>query len=51
MEFLCCKERKALIQVKAHLVAKDGQCAHAGAVLPLNAVVQDMLYQIQVLSH
>jgi hypothetical protein len=44
-------EREALRQVKAHLVAKDGERAGAGAVHLGNALVEDSLEQLVVGVH
>ena len=42
---------KALGQVEAHLMAKDRQGSGSCSVLPLGAVVQDGLQEIEVVSH
>ena len=43
--------REAGCQIKAHLVTEDAQRAHAGAVFLGNAMVEDMVDEIQILAH
>jgi len=51
VELLGGQTGKTVVQVKAHLVPENGQGAHAGAVGLGNAVIQDVLDQVQVLLH
>ena len=45
------QNRKAMAQVKTHLMAEHGQSAGAGSVVALYAMVQHMLKQFKVLPH
>ena len=45
------QNRKAMAQIKAHLMAEHGQSAGAGAIIALHAVVQHMLKQVKILLH
>lgn len=45
------QQREPRGQIEAHLVAEDAECAHAGAILLADAVVENMLHQVKVLSH
>ena len=49
MQLLGGQQREALGQVEAHLAAEDAERAGAGAVAALDAVVQDVLEQVEVL--
>ena len=44
-------QREAFLKIKTHLVSKAALCTSAGTVRLVNAVVQNMCQQIQVLSH
>ncbi len=49
--FLGGHQRKAVGEVKAHLVAKDTDRARAGAVLLAGTVVTHMAHQVEILFH
>jgi hypothetical protein len=45
------QQRKAVGQVEAHLRAEPGQSAGSGAVLLLDAIVEDELHEVEILAH
>src|SRR5690606_36984496 len=45
------EQRKALRKIEAHLVAEDRAGADAGAVLLLDALVEDQLEQVEIGLH
>ena len=51
MHLLGSNQRKPLLQVKTHLIAKSRDRTRAGAVMFLHPMVEDMTEQIKVLFH
>ena len=51
VQFFRGETREAVGQVEAHLVAKDGQGAGARAVLLFGPFVENVLDEVEVLSH
>ena len=51
MQLLGGETGEAVRKIETHLVAEDGQGSRAGAVGPLGAVVEDVLDQVEILSH
>ena len=51
MKLFCSDKRKSLLQVKTHLVSKAADRAGTGTVAFLNAMIQDMLKEIEILLH
>src|SRR5687767_783706 len=51
VELLGRRERKAMGEIKAHLMAEYGNRAGAGAIAFLDAVRQHMFHQFKILSH
>ena len=51
MQFFCGNQRKSLLQIKTHLVAKTAGCTGACAVAFGDALVYDVPKQFQVLLH
>ena len=51
VELLGCEDREALLQIEPHLVAKHAARAGTSAVVLVDAVVQYVLEQIEVLTH
>ncbi len=51
MQLLGCEDWEALLQIEPHLVAKHAARAGTGTVGFVDAVVQHMLEQIEVLTH
>ena len=51
MKFFCCHQRKALCQIKTHLVTENRECTRSGTIGFLRAVIENMLEEIQVLLH
>ena len=50
MDFFGGHQRKAFVQVEAHLVAKNAFCSSAGAVSFSNTLGVDVLHKIFVLA-
>lgn len=51
MQLLGGQGRKALREVKPHLIPKDRACAGAGAIATVGAVFHHMLQEIEILLH
>ena len=51
MQLLRREHGEALAQVETHLAAEDAARAGAGAVAPVDAVVEDVLHEIEILAH
>ena len=51
MKFLCRQQREAVPQVKAHLVAEDGERPGSGAVTFLYSFREDAVEEVEVLLH
>ncbi len=49
--FLVVSSGKSFGEIEAHLRAEPGQRAGAGAVLLLDAAVEDQLHEIEILAH
>lgn len=51
MKFFRCQQREAISQVKAHLVAEDGERSCSGTVAFLCSFCEDAVEEIEVLLH
>ncbi|MDK3158038.1 hypothetical protein QPK87_15880 [Kamptonema cortianum] len=51
MAFFCRDEGEPLAEIKAHLPTEHRQGARASAVFFLHTVLQDVLDELQILSH
>lgn len=51
MAALRCHQRKAFLQIEAHLVAKNGERTGAGAVVFGDALVEHFFHQFKILFH
>ena len=51
MKFLGSDQWKSFLKIKSHLVSKTTLCACAGTICFMNAFIQNMLKQIEVLLH
>jgi hypothetical protein len=51
MELLRRNKRKSFLQVKAHLMRKNGNCTGAGAISFCCAMLLNMAHKVEILLH
>jgi hypothetical protein len=51
MQLLGGEKRKPLFEIEPHLIAEDAARSGAGAVAPVDAMVEDVLEKIEILPH